>query len=78
MGPPCPPWIRPWFTNTNVTLSENTEFTHDNVPCGSITGGDGSLVGGGIIAFRMFNLTFNGNTTFIENSVGPHHSCGAN
>ena len=40
------------------------------MPCGSITGGGGSLVGGGIIAFRMFNSTFNGNTTFIENSVG--------
>ena len=71
MGPPGSAPGSP----TPTLLCQGTQSSHDNVPCGSITGGGGSLVGGGIIAFRMVNPTFNGN---IENSVGPHHSCGAN
>ena len=47
--------------NTNITLSGNTEFTH-NRACGN------SAVGGGIIASDS-SLTFTGNTTFLDNSA---------
>ena len=47
--------------NTDITLTGNSEFTH-NRACGSI------LLGGAIIAVSS-NLTFTGNTTFLGNSA---------
>ena len=47
--------------NTDITLTGNSEFTH-NRACGSI------LLGGAIIAVSS-NLTFTGNTTFLDNSA---------
>ena len=46
--------------NTDITLTGNTEFTH-NRACGSI------LLGGAIIAVSS-NLMFTGNTTFLDNN----------
>ena len=48
-------------TSTNITLSGNTEFTH-NRACGNI------VLGGAISAVNS-NLTFTGNTTFLDNSA---------
>ena len=48
--------------NTNITLSGNTEFTHNY--CEST-----SCVGGGGIAAIGSNLTFTGNTMFIGNEA---------
>ena len=50
-------------TSTNIYLVGNTKFTH-NRACGSI------VLGGGIIALNS-NLTFTGNTTFLDNSAIP-------
>ena len=47
--------------NTNITLSGNTEFAYNRV-CGD------SVVGGGVGALSS-NLTFTGNTTFLENGA---------
>ena len=47
--------------NTSITLSGTTEFTH-NRACGTI------IAGGGIDALSS-NLTFTGNTTFLNNSA---------
>ena len=47
--------------NTDITLVENTEFTHNRV-CGS------NALGSAIIAVSS-NLTFTGNTTFLGNSA---------
>ena len=47
--------------NTDITLAGSTEFTH-NRACGI------SLLGGAIIALSS-NLTFTGNTTFLDNSA---------
>ena len=49
---------------TNVILAENSEFTHNQCACGSFT--DICVLGCGITAFDS-NLTFTGNTTFLEN-----------
>ena len=52
--------------NTNITLSGNTEFTHNR-----------GYEGGGITALSS-NLTFTGNTTFLDNSAlwyGPFICC---
>ena len=52
--------------NTNITLSENSQFIHN---CW--------YEGGGIVAISS-NLTFTGNTTFRDNSVfwhGPYICC---
>ena len=46
--------------NTNLTLSGSNEFTHNH--CGS-----SSCIGGGGITALNSNLTFTGNTTFLEN-----------
>jgi len=46
--------------NTNLTLSGTNEFTHNHCGSSSCTGG------GGITALNS-NLTFTGNTTFLEN-----------
>ena len=47
--------------NTDITLTGNTEFTH-NRACGSI------LLGAAVIAVSS-NLTLTGNTTFLDNSA---------
>ena len=47
--------------NTDITLTGNSEFTH-NRACGSI------LLGGVIIAVSS-NLTFTGNTTFLDSTA---------
>ena len=52
--------------NTNITLTENSDFIHNYVLCGGLAY---SLAGGGITAFGS-NLTFTGNTTFLNNSAG--------
>ena len=46
----------------HVTLAENTNFTHNHCE-------DDYSVGGGIIAANSSNLTFIGDTMFIENSA---------
>ena len=53
--------------NTNITLTGNTEFTH-NRACGNI------IAGGGIIALSS-NLQFTGSTTFLDNSAIPERQC---
>ena len=55
--------------NTNITLTGNTEFTHNYLLCGSIRGGAYIIAGVGITAFAS-NLTFTGNTTFLNNNAG--------
>ena len=45
---------------TNITLSGNTEFTHNYMLCG------GNLGGGGVTAVSS-TLIFTGNTTFLDN-----------
>ena len=54
------------MNNTNITLSGNTEFTH-NRACGNHVAGVCDP-GGGIIAPDS-NLTFTGNTTFLDNGA---------
>ena len=46
---------------TNITLSGNTEFTHNYMLCG------GNLVGGGGVAAVSSTLIFTGNTIFLDN-----------
>ena len=48
--------------NTDITLAGSTEFTHNVGGCGIIQGGAIYAVGS--------NLTFTGNTTFLDNSAG--------
>jgi len=48
--------------NTGVTLAGNSEFSHNHC-------GDDLCAGGGVIAVHS-NLTFQGNTTFLENRGG--------
>ena len=50
-------------SNTDITLAGSTEFKH-NRACGTI------VLGGAIIALSS-NLTFNGKTTFLDNSATP-------
>ena len=50
--------------NTNVTLAGNSEFTHNH--CESTSGSNSCTGGGGIYALSS-NLTFTGNTTFLQN-----------
>ena len=52
--------------NTNITLSGSTEFTHNRACVNGITGVCDP--GGGIIASDS-DLTFTGNTTFLDNSA---------
>ena len=47
-------------TNTNLTLSGNSNFTHNHCEF---------CIGGGGITALSSNLTFNGNATFIENEA---------
>ena len=56
--------------NTNITLAGNSVFTHNH--CGST-----SCVGGGGITALSSNITFTGNTTFLENIAQFHDSGGA-
>ena len=53
--------------NTDISLSGNTEFKHNNKLCGRI-------VGGGVTAFGS-NLTFTGNTNFLNNGLIGHLGC---
>ena len=48
-------------TSTDITLSGNTEFTHN--------GACGSTVLGGAIGAQSSNLTFIGNTAFLDNTA---------
>ena len=58
--------------NTNITLAGNSEFTHNHCTCApnSCTGGRG------LTAYSS-NLTFIGNTTFLENSALSFNGGGA-
>ena len=47
--------------NTKVTLSGKSEFIHNHCE---------RCIAGGIVAFNSSNLTFTGNTTFLENQGG--------
>ena len=51
--------------NTNITLARNSEFIHNHCESTSCLGG------GGIVALSS-NITFTGNTTFLENIVSYH------
>ena len=57
--------------NTKVTLSGKSEFIHNHCE---------RCIAGGIVAFNSSNLTFTGNTTFLENQGGaiynPSHGYG--
>ena len=52
--------------NTNITLAGNSEFTHNH--CESTSGSNSCTGGGGIYALSS-NLTFTGNTTFLQNKA---------
>ena len=55
--------------SSTITLSGNTDFTHNQVHCGnSSTFGGGYLMTVGGIAALGSDLTFTGSTTFLENS----------
>ena len=49
--------------NTTVSLTGNSEFTHNHCT------GSSSCVGGGDITALSSNLTFTGNTTFLDNTA---------
>ena len=52
--------------DTNITLAENSEFTHNHCNCEGFIPNTACIGGGGITAVDS-NLTFTGNTTFIGN-----------
>ena len=54
--------------NTNITLAARNEFKRNHMLCGNIL-----TAGGGAIAALDSNVTFTGNTTFLDNSA----SCSA-
>ena len=58
--------------NTNVTLAGNSEFTHTHCTCAS-----NSCTGGRGLTAYSSNLTFIGNTTFLENSALSFNGGGA-
>ena len=60
--------------NTSLTLAENSEFIHNQ--CGCEPFSEVCELGCGITAFNC-NLTFSGNTTFVENIASSGSSAGA-
>ena len=54
--------------STDITLSGNTEFTHNQVHCGNSSTAGGYLMTVGGIAAVGSDLTFTGSTNFLENS----------
>ena len=58
--------------NTSITLAENSEFTQNHCTCVS-----NACTGGRGLTASCSNLTFIGNTTFLENSAMSFGSGGA-